>query len=129
MAQTVYILIYIRVFFNIDILAGHISLRLVVVIVRHKVFNGIVWKKLLELRAQLCGKYFVVGKNKGGAVDTLDNICHGEGLSRACYSHKCLFLHSAFKTFYQCVHSLGLIPGKLIIADKFKVIHNNSFCA
>ena len=58
--QTVYLVIYISFLFDIQILAGHIGFRLVVIICRDEVFDSIVGKEALELPVQLGCKRLVV---------------------------------------------------------------------
>lgn len=52
-------------------------------VVADKVLHRIVGEIFLELAVELGGKGFVVGNDEGRLLDSLDDICHGEGLSRA----------------------------------------------
>lgn len=52
-------------------------------VVGDKVLHRIVGEIFLELAVELGGKGFVVGNDEGRLLDSLDDICHGEGLSRA----------------------------------------------
>ena len=52
MSKLIYLVINRAVLFDIDVLARHIGFRLIIVIVGHEIFHGIVRKKLLELRAK-----------------------------------------------------------------------------
>ena len=61
MAQLVYFVVYCRVLFNIGVAAGYIRLGLVVIVIADKILNRVFREKFAELRAQLCGKGFVVG--------------------------------------------------------------------
>lgn len=63
MAQFVDFIVYSAVLFNISISRRNICLRLIIVVIAYKVFNSVFGKKLLEFRAELCGKRFIVGEN------------------------------------------------------------------
>ena len=81
MSELIYLVINGAVLFDINVLARHIGFRLIIVIVGHEIFHGIVRKKLLELRAKLSGKYLIMGKHKRRAVYPCDNVCHSKGLA------------------------------------------------
>jgi hypothetical protein len=48
MTHLVYFIIYGRVFFDVGIGGGQIGFRLVIVIIRDEIFNGILWKQFLN---------------------------------------------------------------------------------
>ena len=100
MAELIYLVINGAVLFDINVLARHIGFRLIIVIVGHEIFHGIVRKKLLELRAKLSGKYLIMGKHQRRTVYPSNNVCHSKGLAGTCNAHKGLFSHAAFDTLY-----------------------------
>ena len=59
-SQSLNVFIDVQVFFNKHTTGRDISFRLVIVVVRNKIFHGIVGKKLLELLVQLCRQRFVM---------------------------------------------------------------------
>ena len=81
MSKLIYLIIHRAVLFDINVLAWHIGFRLIIVIVGHKIFHGIVRKKLLELRAKLSGKYLIMGKHQRWTVYPSNNVCHSKGLA------------------------------------------------
>ena len=62
---------------------GDIGLRLVVVVVGHKVLHGVFREKLPELLAQLGGQCLIVGQHQCGTLHLLDDLGHGVGLAGA----------------------------------------------
>ena len=54
-------------------------------------------------------------KDKRGAVDLFDNICHSKGFSRTGNSEQNLFLIAVKHTVCKAVYSLRLIAHRLII--------------
>ena len=68
---------------DIGIRVGDIGLGLVVIVVAHEVLHGVLREELLELRAELGGQGLVVGQDQGGALDLLDDLGHGIGLTGA----------------------------------------------
>ena len=79
--EFVYLVVYGRVFFDIGVGAGDISLRLIVVVVGNKILNRILREEFTELTAKLCGEGFIVSENEGWTVDLGYNIGHGKGLT------------------------------------------------
>jgi hypothetical protein len=67
-AQLVQLLVDGRFLFDIKVAGGNVGLRLVVVVVTHEVFDGIVGKELLELVIELGGEGFIVGQNQRRAI-------------------------------------------------------------
>ena len=114
MTQLVYLIIYSRVLFNIAVCRWDISLRLIIIVIADKIFNGIMRKKLLEFRAELCRKYFVVRKNKRRAVHSCNDICHRKRLAGACNAEQSLLLHSAVQTVNELIYRLRLIARRLV---------------
>ena len=82
MAKFVNFIIYGRVFFDIGVAPGNISLGLIIVLIGHKIFNRIFGEEFSKLRTQLCGEGFVVSENQRRAIDISDNIRHSKGLAR-----------------------------------------------
>ena len=114
MAQLVDLVVDGRVFFNIGIGGRNIRLRLIIVVVGDKVFHRIVGKELLELRAQLRGQGFVVGQDKGGTLDLLNDLSHGKGFAGAGDTEQRLFAIAAFDPLHQLVNRLRLVAGRLV---------------
>ena len=109
MSKLIYLVINGAVLFDINVLTRHIGFRLIIVIVGHEIFHGIVRKKLLELRAKLSGKYLIMGKHERWTVYPSNNVCHSKGLAGTSNAHKGLLSHAAFDTLYQSVHRLRLV--------------------
>ena len=121
--KLIYLVIYRGVLLDVNILAGDIGLRLVIVIIGHKVFNCVLGEKLPEFGTQLSRQYFIVGKNKGGPVKPCDNVRHREGLSRAGNAHKRLLLHTALYSLDYRIDCLGLVARKLIVGHELESVH------
>ena len=83
MAQALDLVIDGAVLFDIGICRGDIGFGLVVVVVGDKIFYRVVREKLPEFGAELGRQGFVVGQDQGGAVQPLDDVGHGKGLSGA----------------------------------------------
>ena len=72
-----------EVFFDVGVGSRNEGLGLVIVVIAHKIFHRVIWKKLLELAIQLRHEGFVVGKHQSGFLHLLQHIGHGKGLARA----------------------------------------------
>ena len=102
------------ILFNIKVFAGDICLRLIIIVIGHEIFYGIIGEKFTEFRAKLCRKRFIVRKHERRTVAFCDNICHSEGLARARYTHESLCAVTAQNAPCQSVDGFGLIARRLI---------------
>ena len=125
MAQALDFIVDGGVLLDIGIRMGNIGLRLVVIIIRDEVFHGIFREKLLELAAELGSQGLVVGQDQGGTIEPGDDICHGEGLARAGNTQQHLLIQAVFQAHHQIVDGLRLVPGRMIIGNKFKSVHKD----
>ena len=113
MAHAVDLVVYGGVLFYISVRGGDVRLGLVVIVVAYEVAHGGVGEELLEFRRQLRRQGLVVGDHQGGALQALDDVCHGEGLAGARNAQQHLVLHAAFDAPHQFLYGLGLVaPGK-----------------
>ena len=122
MAQLFYLLIDGAVLFDVGIGGGDIGLRLVVVVVAHKVFHRIFGEEFLEFAAKLGGKSLIVGKYQRGPVDALDDIGHGKGLAAAGHALQGLHPVAGLYAFYQGIYGLRLVAGGLERGYQFKLV-------
>ena len=115
MAELINLIIDRAVFFDIGIRTRHISLWLVIIVVRHEILNRIIRKKLLELAVELTGKGFVVGDDKRWLVFTRNHLTHGIGLpSSRCPQQDLRFL-TIFDTLTQGLNRCWLVTRRLIL--------------
>ena len=73
-----------RFFFDIKVSGGNVSFRLVVIIVRDEIFDGIAWEKAFELVIKLGCQSLVVRHDQRRAIHRLDHFRHGVRLARSC---------------------------------------------
>ena len=91
-----------------------IRLGLVVVVVGYEVFHSIIGEKLLELRTKLGGKGLIVRQHQRRALHRLDDLRHGEGLTRAGHAQKHLLTQTILHTLRQRGDRRRLIARGLI---------------
>ena len=113
-AQLINLVIDRRIFGNIGIAGGHISLWLVIIIIGNKIFHCILRKEFLHFPVKLCGQRFIMGNDQRRLIKLLNHIGHGKGLAGSGNTKKCLELVAFFKTFHQLFDCLGLVSGWLI---------------
>jgi len=70
-------------FFNVGVRSWNVGLWLIIIKVRDKVLNRIVWEKTLQLRIQLSRQRFIVTHQQSRLTNALNDVSHGERLSRA----------------------------------------------
>jgi len=112
-----------RVLLDKGIGRRHIGLGLVVVVVGNEVLHGIVREEILELAIQLGCQGFIVSQHNRRALDALNHIGNGEGLTRACHTQQGLRRKTCFNPLHQGFDRLGLIPGGLVRADNTEWLH------
>ena len=103
-----------------------VRLRLVVVIVRHKIFHGVVREKLLELAAQLCREDLVVCEHERRPLDALDDLGHRVRLAGAGHAEQHLLVDAVFQPLHERVDRLGLVARRLIGRNDFKIRHETA---
>ena len=91
MAQAVDLLVDGGILLNIGIRVGNISLRLIIIVIRNKVFHRIFREKLPEFAAKLSSQGLIVSQHQGGTVHLFDDGGHGEGLAGAGDTQQGLF--------------------------------------
>ena len=60
----------------------HVGLRLVIIIIRYKIFHCIFRKKAPELVGELGRQRFIVGDDQRRLLDSFDHLGHGIGFTR-----------------------------------------------
>src|SRR2546423_15275546 len=81
MAKALNFFVYARVFFNVEISAGHVRFRLVIVVIADEILNRVLGKEGPELLTKLGGKGFVVGYNQCRPLRVLNYARHRVGLT------------------------------------------------
>ena len=117
-AQPVNVLVDDGLLLNVRVGRRDVGLRLIVVVVAHEVFDGVVGEELLELLVELRGERLIVRHHEDGPIHLLDHLRDRERLPRARDAHEDLeplpLAHAAHKRFDR----LRLIPPRLILGDQ-----------
>ena len=103
-----------EVFLDVSVGGRDVSLWLIVIIVGHEILYGIVREKGLELSVELCRKRLVVAQDEGRALQALDDVGHGEGLSRPRDAEERDIVHAFPEGFAELVDGLRLVAGRSI---------------
>ena len=98
-----------RILFDIGIGCRNVGLRLIVIIIGNKVFNGAVRKEFPELRTQLCSQGFIVRNDQRGALNLFDDGGHGVGFAGPGNAQQHLAGHSLLNAFGQGLNGLRLV--------------------
>ena len=77
------VLVDARVLLDVEVLRGDVGLRLVVIVVRDEVLDGVVGKELAHLGIELRGERLVGREDERGAAQPRDDVGHRVGLARA----------------------------------------------
>ena len=123
MAQSVDLLVHVRLFGQVVVRAGNVCLRLVVVVVAHEVVDGVVWEEALQFTVELSCERLVVGYDEGGSLKLLDHIGHGEGLARARDPHEALMFDPGPVALDKRLDRRGLVAAGLEVRPNFELGH------
>ncbi len=110
-----------EVLFDVGVRGGEVGLRLVVVVVRDEVFDGIVGKETPELAVELGGQGFVVAQDQGRFSDVPDDVGHREGLARAGDSEEGVVARALAERTGQLGDRLGLVARRREVGVKGEV--------
>ena len=66
---------------NILVFCRNVGFRLVIIVIRDKIFDPVVREKITELLVELGGKSLVMGKHQRWPVPGGDHVCHRERLA------------------------------------------------
>ena len=121
--QPINFIVDLGLFFNKKIVTGHIRFRLIVIVIAHKVRNGVMREKLLKFTVQLSRQRFVVRDNQGWLLSFLDDVRHRKGFPGTGCPQQRLETLTFIEAVYQLINRLGLISHRLKIRNKFKLFH------
>ncbi len=122
-AQAVDLLVDGGVLFDVGIGGGDVGLRLIIVVVAHKVFHRAVREEGAQLAAQLGCQRFVVRQHQRGLLHPFDDGGHGKGLAAAGNAQQHLIALAAEHAVCQRLDGGGLIAAGGIGSLEHKTIH------
>ena len=120
MPHLVNLLVNRRIFLNIRVGLQNIRLRLIIIIVTDKVFNGIMGKKIFKLPKELGCQGFVRGNHKGRSLNLCNDIGYREGLAGTGNSEEHLMAEAFFHAFSQRINGMVLVTLRFKGTDKLK---------
>ena len=108
-------------FFNVEIRRGNISLRLVVVVIRNKIFDRIVGKEAFEFVIKLRRQSLVMGHDQSRPVCCLNDLGHGVRLARPGDAEQHLVLFAIKNTASEGLNGSPLITARLVVTDESEI--------
>ena len=111
-AQLIYLIINRRILLYISIRRGNICFRLIIIIIRHKIFYRIMWKKCLKLTVKLRCQSLIMCQNQRRLIQLCNDIRHRKCLTGTSNSKQSLKLISFFKSLYQLLNRLWLVSSR-----------------
>ena len=109
-------------FFNIGSRTRQITLRLIVIKIRHEIMHRIIRKECLKFCCKLGCKGFIVRNHQSGLLDLLNNISHRKSLPSSCRTKQGYFLFPLIKSFRNLSDCFGLVASRLI--SRFELKHH-----
>ena len=104
-----------RVLLDEQVSRRHVGFRLIVVVIRHEVLDGVLREEALHLAVEL-GRQGLVGRHHQRRPPLRgDDVGHGEGLARASDAQQHLVALAAFDAGDELADRLGLVAGRRVI--------------
>ena len=120
MAHPVDCFVYRAFLFDIGIRPRNIGFRLVIIIIRHEIFDGVVRKEILELAIKLRRQNLVWRQDQGGPLQFFNHLGHREGLARSGHPEQHLIALLVAHPGDQLLDRSRLIASRLKIADQLE---------
>ena len=120
-AQLVQLVVDRRLFLDINVACGNVSLRLIIIVVADEVLHRVVGEEVAELVVELRGQGLVMGQHQSGPVHGLDHLGHGESLARARHSEQHLVLLAVLHSAKELLDCHGLVTAGLVVGTQLKV--------
>ena len=108
--------------FNIGSRTWQITLRLIIVKIRHEIMHRIIRKECLKFCCKLGSKGFIVRNHQSRLLNLLNNISHRKSLPSSCRTKQGYFLFPLIKSFRNLSDCFGLVTGRLI--SRFELKHH-----
>ena len=102
-----------RVLLDVGVRLRDVRLRLVVVVVRDEVLDGVLGEELLQLREELRGKRLVVREDQRRTVPLRDQVRHRERLAGARHALQDKPVVAALQALVELLYRLRLVAGRL----------------
>ena len=103
-----------RIFFDIGIRRCDVCLRLIIVVVRDKKFDGVVRKELAQLRTQLRRQCLIVCQYQRRLLYLLNDIRHGKRLAGTGDTEQRLFFKSQLNALRQLLNGFRLVSRRFV---------------
>ena len=116
----------VQILFDVGPRSGDVGLRLVIIVITHKIFHRIVRKKLLEFPVKLRNQRFIVTQYQRGPLGLGDHIRHRKGLSRPRNPQQSLRLNPRIHALHQLFDGVGLVARRLKWRYQFKGRHEQT---
>ncbi|KAF1858232.1 hypothetical protein Lal_00014732 [Lupinus albus] len=98
-----------RVLFDEQVALRHVRFRLVVIVVRDKILDGILREEFAELRIQLGREGLVRGEHDGGTARAGDHVGHRVRLAGTGHAEQRLVHQAVLDAFHQALDRRGLV--------------------
>ena len=115
-SQSVYLVVYRQIFFDVRIRTRNVSLRLIIIVIRYKILDPAVGEKFPKLIAKLRRQRLVVSNDKSRSLTFLYDVCHSKGLTAARYAQQNLSAQTVVDALYQLLYCLRLISARRKLA-------------
>jgi len=113
-------LVYRAFLLDIGVRPRDIGFGLVIVIIRHEIFDRIVREEILELAVKLRRQDLVGGQDQRRPLQLVDDLGHGEGLARPGYAEQHLIALILAHPLDQLPDRIGLVTSGFEIADQLE---------
>ena len=110
-----------EILLDVGVRRGQIGLRLIVVVVRYEVLDGVVREEIFELAIELSSKRFVVAQHECRTVQLSNDISDRKGLTRSRNAQQRVVGRMRADRAHQFGNCFGLVARWLIIRYEFEI--------
>ncbi len=110
MPQLINLLVDRGILLNVGVCRGNVSFRLVVVVIRNEILDGIIREEFLEFTVKLGSQGFIRRKNQSWSLNLHHHVGHGKGFAGTGNPKENLVEVATANTLDQLSDGLRLIP-------------------
>ena len=121
MAQLINLVVNRSILLNIRIRLGNIGLRLIIIVIRNKIFHRILREEGLQLTRQLCRQRLIMRNHQRRLAHLIDYLRNRIRLARARCTQQHLRAQALLHALRQLGNRLRLVAGRLKRSLNFKI--------
>ena len=108
-------------FFDVQVMPRNVGFRLVIIVIRHEIFNRVFREELAEFRIELGCQRLVVRHHQRRHLQALNHIGDGKRLAGCSRAKQHLVAVPFFHPFHQLINGFRLVTSRLVWSYQFEI--------